>query len=124
MFAHSSLALSSPALFVLQEQTQQTFQPPNYFLPVVLLLLGAGAIGWLVAVVLGFSRARAFGPATKWFALSAVCMLLFHLQFLLFAAAAQTNGDLALGVGAFFPLFIALGAICAIMGFVRLTDGE
>jgi len=105
-------------------QTEQTFQPPSYFQPVFLLLLGAGAIAWLVAAILGFSRARAFG-AMKWFAVAAVCMLLYHLQFLLIAVAvAQNNSDLVLSVGAFFNLAIVLAAVCVIIGFVRLTDIE
>jgi hypothetical protein len=36
----------------------------------------------------------------------------------------QNSVDLgiALGVGAFFNLFVVLGSICAIMGFVRMTS--
>jgi hypothetical protein len=29
---------------------------------------------------------------------------------------------MALGVGAFFNLFVVLAAVCAIMGFVRMTN--
>jgi hypothetical protein len=103
----------------------ETFKQPGYFAPVVLLLLVGGAVGWLIAAVLGFSRARAFGPATRWFALTAVCLLIYHLQFLVLAFGAyQNDSDLVLGVGAFFNLFVALGAICSIIGFVRLTDAN
>lgn len=102
---------------------QAEYRTPSYFGPVVLLLLAGGALGWLVAAVLGFSRARAFGPSVRWFALAAVCLLIYHLQFLVLAFGVyQSDSELVLGVGAFFNLFVALGAICAIVGFVRLTD--
>ncbi|MBA3766661.1 MAG: hypothetical protein H0W99_06675 [Acidobacteria bacterium] len=101
----------------------QTFTPPGYFGLVVVLLLVAGIIGWIIAAVLGFARARAFGPSTRWFALAAVCMIIYHLQFLVLAVGAiQNDSDLVLGVGAFFNLFVILASICAIIGFVRLTD--
>jgi len=110
------------ASLMLLLQTEQTFQPPSYFTPVFLILLGAGAIAWLVAAILGFTRSRTYG-AMKWFSLAAVCMLLYHLQFLLIAVAvAQNNSDLVLSVGAFFNLMIVLAAVCAIIGFVRFTD--
>lgn len=101
----------------------ETYRTPSYFLPVALGLLLAGAIGWLIAAVLGFARARAFGPAVRWFALAAVCLIIYHLQFLILAFGTyQNDSDLVLGVGAFFNLFVALGAICAIVGFLQLTD--
>jgi hypothetical protein len=101
----------------------QTYTKPTYFGAVVLLLLVAGIIGWIIAAVLGFARARAFGPSTRWFALAAVCMIIYHLQFLALAVAAiQNDPDLALSVGAFFNLFVVLASICAILGFIRLTD--
>ena len=103
----------------------ETFKQPAYFAPIVLLLLLGGAVGWLIAAVLGFSRARAFGPATRWFALAAVCLLIYHLQFLVLAFGVyQNDSDLVLGVGAFFNLFVALGAVCSIIGFMRLTDAN
>ena len=101
----------------------QTYTKPSYFGVVVVLLLVAGVVGWIIAAVLGFARARAFGPSTRWFALAAVCMIIYHLQFLALAAAAiQNDPDLALSVGAFFNLFVVLASICAILGFIRLTD--
>lgn len=114
--------LIAALLFLLQGET---YSKPGYFAPVALLLLLCGAVGWLIAAVLGFSRARAFGPATRWFALSAVCLLIYHLQFLVLAFGVyQNDSDLVLGVGAFFNLFVALGAICSIIGFIRLTDSN
>ncbi|MEJ7617619.1 MAG: hypothetical protein WKF30_11800 [Pyrinomonadaceae bacterium] len=110
------------ASLLLLAQTE-TYRTPSYFLPVALGLLLAGAIGWLVAAVLGFARARAFGPSIRWFALAAVCLIIYHLQFLILAFGTyQNDSDLVLGVGAFFNLFVTLGAICAIVGFVRLTE--
>ncbi len=94
----------------------------------VLRVWAFGGLGWLIAAVLGFSRARAFGPAIRWFALSAVCLVIFHLHFLLLgilaAFGARNDNDFGsvLSVGAFFNLFVVLGAICSIMGFVKLTE--
>jgi hypothetical protein len=115
-----------PLLLALQ-QIRAT--QPTYFFIVVLLLLIAGGIGWLIAAVLGFARSPAFGPSARWFSYAAVCLIIYHLQFLLFGALAfmglsQNSGDLhaALSLGAFFNLFVVLGSICAIMGFVKLTS--
>lgn len=109
-------------LFVLA-QTETRYTQPSYFAPVVLIMLIAGALGWLIAAVLGFARARAFGPSTRWFAIAAVLLLLFHLQFLALAFGLILNDlDLVFGLLSFFNLFVVLAAVCAIIGFVRLTD--
>ncbi len=101
----------------------QTVAPPSYFGPVVLVLLIGGALGWFVAATLGFARARAFGASARWFATAAVCLVLFHLQFLALAFGVFLNDlDLIFGLGAFFNIFVVLAAICAILGFVRLTN--
>lgn len=101
----------------------QTYTKPSYFGVVVVALLLAGIVGWIIAAVLGFARARAFGPSTRWFALASVCLIIYHLQFLALAVAAiQNDPDLALSVGAFFNLFVVLASVCAILGFIRLTD--
>src|SRR6266550_4672982 len=106
------------ASIVLLMQTGRSYTPPNYFLPVVILML----VGWLVAAVLGFARARAFGPSTRWFALGAVFMLIYHLQFLLIALGIiLEDPNMTLSVGAFFNLFAVLAAVCSILGFIRLT---
>ena len=111
------------ASLALVQAGDQIYPSPSYFVPVVLLLLVAGALGWLVAAVLGFARARAFGSSTRWFALSAACLVIYHLQLLVLGfSMSQNANDVVLGVGAFFNLFVTLGAICAIIGFVRLTD--
>lgn len=97
---------------------------PGIFVPIALVLLIGGGLGWLVAAALGFSRARAFGSSIRWFALSAACLLIYHLQFVVWAIFAATSRDQGqvLSAGAFFNLFVALGAICSIIGFTRLTD--
>ncbi|MBC7911554.1 MAG: hypothetical protein H7Y30_13690 [Pyrinomonadaceae bacterium] len=108
-----------------QTQTQAT--KPGYFAPVALTLLITGGLAWLIAAVFGFGRARTFGSAARWFALTAVCLLIYHLQFLLLGIIAvmefrRNNRDYGtmLNVGAFFNLFIVLGAICAIIGFTKM----
>ena len=114
-------------LLLLFQQLRAT--QPAYFVLVTLLLLIAGGVGWLIAAVLGFARAPAYGPSARWFSYAAVCMIIYHLHFILFGVFAymgmtQNSVDLttALGVGSFFNLFVVLGAFCAIMGFVRLTS--
>ena len=114
-------------LMLLQPQLRAT--RPTYFLLVVMALLVAGGVGWLIAAVLGFARSPAFGPSARWFSYAAVCLVIYHLQFLLFGVLVllgmnESSADLsmALNVGAFFNLFVVLGAVCAIMGFVRMTS--
>ena len=114
-------------LMLLQPQLRAT--QPGYFLVVTLLLLIAGGIGWLIAAVLGFARSPAFGPSARWFSYAAVCLIIYHLHFLLFGvfvfigmSQSPTDMNSAPGVGAFFNLFVVLGAFCAIMGFVRMTN--
>lgn len=118
-----------PLLLELFLQPQLRATQPNYFFPVVVLLLIAGGVAWLIAAVLGFARSAAFGSSARWFSYAAVCLVIYHLHFLLFGIFAvlgisQNSVDLsmALGVGAFFNLFVVLGAICAIIGFIRLTN--
>ena len=115
------------SLCLLLAQTETHATEPGYFAPVALILLIAGGLAWLVAAVLGFGRARAFGSHVRWFALAAVCLIIYHLQFLMLGIIAITefrrgNNDygMMLNVGAFFNLFILLGAVCAIMGFVKM----
>ena len=114
------MLLASLLTFIQQETS---FQQPRYFAPVVITMLIAGALGWLVAAVLGFARARAFGASAKWFAIGAVCLFLFHLQFLALAFGLIIQDlNLVFKLLSFFNLFVVLGAICAIIGFVRLTS--
>src|SRR5438105_15329330 len=108
-------------------QTGVTAKQPSYFAAVLIGSLILGGVGWLVAAVMGFARARAFGASTRWFSFAAVCLLIYHIQFLLLgflAVAGRQQGDLdaVLAFGAFFNVFVVIGAFCAIMGFVRLTN--
>ncbi|HEU5459973.1 MAG TPA: hypothetical protein VFU83_05730 [Pyrinomonadaceae bacterium] len=116
-------------VLMLLQQPQLRATQPTYFLLVVVLLLVVGGVAWLIAAVLGFARSPAFGPSARWFSYAAVCMIIYHLHFLLFGVfvllgSNQDSVDLsmALSVGAFFNLFVVLGALCAIMGFVRMTS--
>ena len=111
------------SVLVFQAQADQAYRSPAYFVPVALALLSLGALGWLVAAVLGFTRARVFGASARWFALASVCLVLYHLQWILLAMGIiGQNTDMVLGVGAFFNLFVALAAVCAIIGFTRFTN--
>jgi hypothetical protein len=112
-------------VLALQVQQDQVFHAPTYFTPVLLSLLALGALGWLVAAVLGFTRARVFGSSTRWFAVASVCLVLFHLQLLVVGIGVAGNDTgMVLAVGAFLNIFVVIGAICAIIGFTRLTNPE
>src|SRR5437660_11289090 len=65
------------------DQVETTFKEPSYFVPLIIGSLALGAVGWLIAAVMGFARARAFGASTRWFSFVSVCILLYHLHFLL-----------------------------------------
>ena len=111
------------APMVLLAQVETTFREPSYFAPVLLGMLVLGAVTWLIAAVLGFARARAFGSSTRWFSLSAVCMILFHIQFIVLGLGVLTkDSSLVFGILSFFNFFILIGAVCAILGFIRLTN--
>lgn len=100
-----------------------SFDAPSYFFPVFLGMFLLGAVAWLIAAVLGFARARAFGPSARWFSLAAVCLLLFHIQIIAVGFGVVTQDkSLALGILTFLNLFVILGAVCAIIGFIRLTS--
>jgi hypothetical protein len=116
--------LLASLLLLLQSETRAN--EPSFFKPIFLILLVAGALGWLIAMVLGFQRARAFGPSARWFTYAAICLLIYHLQFVLLALfiVVQNNTDMVLNLGAFFNLFVVIGSICAIMGFIKLTNPE
>ncbi len=104
-------------------QVETKFREPGYFAPVMLGMLVLGAVAWLIAAVLGFARARAFGPSARWFSFAAVCLILFHLQFIVLGFGVLTNDNsLVFGILTFFNFFVLLAAVCAIMGFIRLTD--
>ena len=102
---------------------QTEFHTPTYFAPTMIALFVLGAVAWLIAAVLGFARARAFGPSARWFSFAAVCLILFHLQFIALGFGFLTNDrNLVLSLLTFFNVFVILAAVCAIIGFVRLTS--
>jgi hypothetical protein len=106
----------------LQAGQDQAFRAPTYLFTAVVLLLAVGGLASVVAAVLGFTRARAAGPAARWFALAAACLVAYHLHWLVLGLAiAGKATDAALAVGAFFNLFVVLAALCAIVGFTRLA---
>lgn len=100
--------------------------PSNTLTSVVVMvtLVVLGLLGWLVAAMLGFARARAFRPSTRWFALAALCVLIYHLHLVAFGFLGTQSQDLekVMSFGAFFNLWIVLGSVCAIIGFLRLTN--
>lgn len=118
--------MTIPLVLALQQGPgDQVFRVPSYFAPVLLSLLALGALCWLVAAVLGFTRARVFGASVRWFALASVCLVLFHVQLLVIGIGMFGNDTaIVFGIGAFLNLFVLLGAVCAIIGFGRLTNPE
>jgi hypothetical protein len=120
MFLATNATLGMIASFA---QAETSFHEPGYFAPVMLGMLILGAVAWLVAAVLGFARARAFGPSARWFSFAAVCLILFHLQFVVLGFGLLTkDNSLVFGILTFFNIFVLLAAVCAIMGFIRLTS--
>jgi len=110
-------------LVTLLAQVANTFHQPSYFAPVMVTMFLLGAVAWLVAAVLGFARARAFGSSARWFTFTAICLLLFHIQFLALGFGVLTNDtNFVFTVLTFFNFFVILGAACAIIGFIRLTN--
>ena len=114
--------LASPHILAQSEST--VYNLPPYFTWVFGLLLIAGGLAWLVAAVLGFARARAFGVSTRWFAAAAACLILYHAHWLalVFSVAAQNSGVI-FPILASLNLFVVLGAVCTIIGFARLNRG-
>lgn len=111
------------ASMLLLAQVDTTLNKPSYFIPVFLGMFMLGAVAWLVAAVLGFARARAFGPSARWFSFAAVCLLLFHIQIIAVGFGVVSNDTgLAFSILTFMNLFVIIGAVCAIMGFIRLTN--
>lgn len=112
--------IATLAMFI---QVETAFREPAYFAPVMLSMLGLGAVTWLIAAVLGFARAKAFGSSARWFSFAAVSLILFHLQFIALGFGLLTkDNSLVFGLLTFFNIFVIIAAVCAIMGFVRLTS--
>jgi hypothetical protein len=113
--------LASPLILAQNEAT--VYGLPSYFVWVFGLFLVVGALAWLVATVLGFSRARAFGLSTRWFALASACMILYHAHWLALVFSINSeNGSIIFPILASLNLFVVLGAVCTIIGFARLNS--
>ncbi|HWS98687.1 MAG TPA: hypothetical protein VN256_00350 [Pyrinomonadaceae bacterium] len=114
--------LASPHILAQAEST--VYNLPTYFTWVFGLLLIAGGLAWLVATVLGFARARAFGVSTRWFAAASACLILYHAHWLalVFSVTSQ-NGSVIFPILASLNLFVVAGAVCTIIGFARLNAG-
>ena len=111
------------APFILAQNEASVYNLPSYFVWVFGLFLVVGALAWLVATVLGFSRARAFGLSTRWFALASACMILYHAHWLALVFSVNSeNSSIIFPVLASLNLFVVLGAICTIIGFARLNS--
>ena len=111
------------ALMIILAQTETTFREPSYFAPTIMATFLVGAVASLVAAVLGFARAKAFGPSARWFSFAAVCLILFHVQFLALGFGVLTkDNSLVFTILTFFNLFILLAAVCLVIGFIRLTS--
>ena len=111
------------ATIVMLAQTETPFYEPSYFVPVIFSLLLLGAVTSLIAAVLGFARAKAFGPSARWFSYAAVSLILYHLQFLALGFGLITkNNSLIFSLLTFFNVFVIVAAFCSIMGFIRLTN--
>lgn len=111
------------ALMIMLAQTETTFREPGYFAPTIMTTFLVGAVASLVAAVLGFARSGAFGASTRWFSFAAVCLILFHVQFLALGFGVLTkDNSLVFTILTFFNFFILLAAFCLIMGFIRLTS--
>src|SRR6266436_4686705 len=100
-----------PLALLLGLQTGMSARQPAYFAAVLIGSLVLGGVGWLIAAVLGFARARAFGASTRWFSFAAVCLLIYHIQFILlgfvtFMGAQQNDFDSVLQFGAFLNVFV------------------
>ena len=111
------------AMILMFAQTETAFREPSYFAPIMLSMLVLGAVGWLIAAVLGFARAKAFGASTRWFSFAAVSLILYHLQFIALGFSLLTkDNSLVFQLLTFFNVFVIIAALCAIMGFIRLTS--
>jgi hypothetical protein len=110
------------ALLLQAQDDAVVYSLPPYFIWVFGSLLIAGGLGWLVATVLGFARARAFSLSTRWFALASACLILYHAHWLalVFSISSQNN-SIIFPILASLNFFVVLGAVCTVIGFARLN---
>jgi len=113
-----------PTLIMLA-QSESTVRIPSYFYPAIMGMFLLGIVMALVAAVLGFARAGAFGPSARWFSFAAVSLILFHIQFLFLGFGfISDDSNLVFGILTFFNAFVLISAVCMVMGFVRLTSAR
>jgi hypothetical protein len=113
--------LASPLILAQSEAT--VYGLPSYFVWVFGFLLIAGALAWLVATVLGFARARAFGLSTRWFAFASACMILYHAHWLALVFSVNSeNSSIIFPILASLNFFVVLGAVCTVIGFARMNN--
>ncbi len=113
------------ATLIMLAQSESTVRIPSYFYPAIMGMFLLGIIMALVAAVLGFARAGAFGPSARWFSFAAVSLILFHIQFLFLGFGfISDDSNLVFGILTFFNAFVLIAAVCMVMGFVRLTSAR
>lgn len=110
------------APLILAQDDATVYNLPPYFIWVFGIMLIAGGLGWLIATVLGFARAREFGASTRWFAIAGACLILYHAHWLAFVLSiASENPGIIFPILASLHLFIILGAVFTIIGFAQLN---
>lgn len=111
------------ATLTMLAQQESVVRVPSYFYPAIMGMFLLGIVMALVAAVLGFARAGAFGPSARWFSFAAVSLILFHVQFLILGFGfISDDSNLVFGILTFFNIFVLISAVCMVMGFVRLTN--
>ena len=98
---------------------------PKYFVPIFFTLMVAGLLGCLIGAVLGFGRSRGHDGGGRWFALAAVCLVIYHVQLLVMGfAALKANASIAFPLITALNLFIFLAAVCIILGFYKMKAAK
>ena len=111
------------ATLIMLAQSESTVRVPSYFYPAIMGMFLLGIVMALVAAVLGFARAGAFGASARWFSFAAISLILFHVQFLILGFGfISDDSNLVFGILTFFNAFVLIAAVCMVMGFVRLTS--
>ena len=113
------------SLILFAFQDTRFTQPGPMFTYIAMGLIALGLLGWLVVAAVGLPRAKRMGPGGTWFALSAICLLLFNVHLLAFlvmmgmATVNKQDSGPAVKFGFFFNAFVVLGALCALIGFMK-----
>jgi hypothetical protein len=98
---------------------------PSYFTPIFLVLHFGGIVLSIGATLAGFKRMRATGKAAYWLGLSAALLLVYFLQWLVFAAAiAKQNMSLTWTLASIMHLPIVLAIVCMLISLTKLKTTE